>query len=183
MQLANSGSRYGAVPQTVHWLTFGCVIAGWLLGWFLDDLPKGPIRSFGLLTHMTLGQCVFALVLVRLAWRFGNPPPPPEATRFGRLLEIAARISHYCLYALLLAVPVLGTLVQLKRGDVLPIFGYWHVVSPWPADRTTAKTILKVHEYLANTLLILAGIHAAAALTHHYVFRDRTLVRMLPGAA
>jgi cytochrome b561 len=40
-----------------------------------------------------------------------------------------------------------------------------------------------VHEYLANTLLILAGIHACAALMHHYIFRDRTLVRMVPGAA
>jgi cytochrome b561 len=39
-----------------------------------------------------------------------------------------------------------------------------------------------VHELLANALLILAGIHTAAALMHHYVFRDRTLVRMLPGA-
>ena len=26
-------------------------------------------------------------------------------------------------------------------------------------------------------------IHAVAALVHHYVFRDRTLTRMLPGSA
>jgi cytochrome b561 len=38
-----------------------------------------------------------------------------------------------------------------------------------------------VHEYLANALVILAGLHAAAALTHHWIFHDRTLTRMLPG--
>jgi cytochrome b561 len=183
MQLANSKARYGAIPQTVHWLTFLCVIAGWSLGWFLDYLPKGPVRSFGLLTHMTLGQCVFVLVIVRLTWRFANPPPRPEMTRLGPLLEKAAKINHYALYALLLAVPFLGVIVQLKRGDALPIFELWHFASPWPVDRALAKSILKVHEYLANTLLILAGIHACAALMHHYVFRDRTLVRMVPGAA
>jgi len=182
MQLMNSNSRYGALPQAVHWLTFLCVTAGWLLGWFLDDIPKGPARSFGLLAHMTLGQCVFVLVVVRLAWRVTNPPPAPQKTRFGRPLELLATFNHYVLYALLLAVPFLGAIVQLKRGDALPFFGLWEFASPWPVDRALARTILRVHEYAANTLLILAGVHAGAALIHHYVFRDRTLSRMLPGA-
>jgi cytochrome b561 len=59
MQLINSQTRYGIIPQTVHWLTFLCVSAGWLLGWFLDDIPKGSARSFGLLAHITLGSASF----------------------------------------------------------------------------------------------------------------------------
>jgi cytochrome b561 len=74
----------------------------------------------------------------------------------------------------------MGILVQLKRGNPLPLFGVWDVASPWPTDRTLARTLLRVHEYLADTLLTLAGVHAAAALMHHYIFEDRTLVRMLP---
>ena len=183
MQVINSPSRYGALPQFIHWLTALFVIAGWLLGTFLDDIPKGPARSFGLIAHMTLGQCVFALVVFRLVWRFTNPPPAPEKTRFGRLLEHAAVLNYYVLYALLLAVPFLGVIVQLKRGNPLPIFGLSEVMSPWPADRVTARTVLRVHEYCADALLILAGVHAVAALVHHYVFRDRTLSRMLPGSA
>jgi cytochrome b561 len=73
--------------------------------------------------------------------------------------------------------------MELKRGGSLPIFGFWEVTSPWPVNRNMARNILRVHEYLANTLVALAGLHAAAALTHHYVWRDRTLVRMLPGAS
>jgi cytochrome b561 len=159
------------------------VIAGWLLGTFLDDIPKGPPRAFGLFAHMTLGQCVFVLVIARLVWRYTNPPPPPEQTRFGKLLEIVAALNHYALYALMLAVPILGVIVQLKRGNPLPFFGLGEFASPWPADRATARTILHFHEYCADALLILAGVHAVAALVHHYAFRDRTLTRMLPGSA
>jgi cytochrome b561 len=182
MQLTNSTARYGIVPQALHWLTFICVTAGWLLGWFLDDLPKGA-QPLGLLAHMTLGQFVVVFLVLRLAWRTADPPPPPEPTRFGRLLLYAAKFNHVALYVLLVAAPVVGTIVQLKRGHGLPVFGFWELASPWPVDRALARSMLRVHEYLANTLLILAGVHAVAALIHHYGFRDRTLVRMVPGAS
>jgi cytochrome b561 len=183
MQLRNSASRYGAIPQALHWLTALFVICGWLLGQFGDDLPRGPVRGFGFLVHMTLGQCVLALLVVRLIWPFVDPPPLAEATPFGNLVEIAAKLSHFALYALLVVVPFLGIIVQLKRGHDLPIFGVWNFTSPWPADRAIARTMLRLHAYLADVLLILAGIHACAAIIHHHIWRDRTLTRMLPGAS
>ena len=182
MQLANSTTRYGAVPQLIHWLTALFVIVGWLLGRFLDDLPKDA-QAFGLFIHMTLGECVIALLILRLVWRIANPPPPAEPTPFGRLVTLAAKLSHFALYALLLAVPFFGIIVQLKRGHDLPIFGIGEFVSPWPADRAIARNVLMVHYWLANTLLVLAGIHAGAAIVHHCLWKDRTMVRMLPGAA
>ena len=181
MQLTNSKAQYGAVPQILHWLTALFVICGWLLGTFLDDLPKGSIRSSGLVVHMTLGQFVVVFLIARLVWRMANPPPPPEPTRFGWLQQAIAAFTHYVLYALLVAVPFMGILVQLKRGHALPLFGIWDLNSPWPVDRAMAKNLLQVHEYLADALLLLAGVHAMAALVHHYLFEDRTLLRMLPG--
>jgi len=183
MQLVNSKTQYGAIPQLIHWLTALFVLFGWLLGQFGDDLPKGAARDLGLLIHMTLGECVVALLVVRLAWRMRDPPPPQQPTPFGRLVEVAAGLSHFALYVLLLAVPLLGVIVQLERGHDLPIFGVWQFVSRWPADRAVAKTVLGIHEILANALLIMAGIHAGAALVHHWLWRDRTLLRMLPGTA
>jgi cytochrome b561 len=183
MQLANTTTRYGAVPQALHWLTAIFVICGFLLGQFGDDLPKGNAQAVGLFVHMTLGQCVVVLLVVRLAWRVANPPPLPEPTPFGRLVVWVAKFSHFALYALLLVVPILGIIVQLKRGHALPVLGFWQFQSPWPADRNIAKTILGFHGWLADALLILAGVHAVAALVHHYVWRDLTLRRMLPGAA
>jgi cytochrome b561 len=183
MQLTNSKAQYGAVPQILHWLTALFVICGWLLGTFHDDLPKGAVRTAAFTAHMTLGQCVIVLLIARLAWRMANPPPPPEPTRFGWLQQAVAALTHYVLYGLLVAVPFMGILVQLKRGHALPLFGIWDLNSPWPVDRAMAKGLLKVHEYLADALLLLAGVHAAAALVHHYLFEDRTLLRMLPGVS
>jgi cytochrome b561 len=183
MQLTNTKSRYGVIPQAVHWLTALFVIVGFLLGQFGDDLPKGPVRDFGFLMHMTLGQCVLLLLVVRLVWRFADPPPPAEATPFGKLVELAAKFSHFALYALLVVVPLLGIIVQLKRGHDLPILGVLDFASPRPADRAIARWVLGLHAKLADALLILAGIHACAAIVHHHVWRDRTLTRMLPGAS
>ncbi len=181
MQWTNSQARYGAIMQTMHWLTAIFVIAGFLLGQFGDALPRGAPRQYGLLVHMTLGQTVIVLLVLRFVWRQVNPPPPLETTPLGALATLAARASHITLYALLLAVPVLGMVVQLKRGHALPVFGVFEMNSPWPADRNLARSILGLHRNLADALLILAGIHAAAALAHHWIWRDRTLSRMLPG--
>ena len=184
MKLANSKARYGAVPQAVHWLTAILVPCGFILGQFLDELfPKGPVRDAGLVIHMTIGQCVLALLVIRLVWRMANPPPPPEKTPLGQLTELAAKLTHVALYGLLVVVPLLGIMVQLKRGNALPIFALWQVHSPWPVDRNLARSILSLHGLLADALLILAGIHATAALVHHWIWRDRTLVRMLPSRA
>jgi cytochrome b561 len=182
MQLSNSVHRYGAFPQAFHWLTVLCVVVGWLIGQFIEIFPKGSPRSFALVTHMTLGQTVVVLLIARFIWRFVDPPPALEKTRWTRLSQTAARLSHYSLYALLILVPIAGTIVQLKRGHPVPVFAVTSFPSPWPADRAAARAVLGVHKWLANTLLILAGLHAAAALIHHYVWRDRTLARMLPGS-
>jgi cytochrome b561 len=181
MQIRNSAIRYGAVPQVLHWLVAALIVVAWTLGTFGDDLPKGPARAAGLFVHISIGLAVIALVGVRLMWRIGDPPPPPEKTPFGAWAEYAARLAHYAMYALLVAVPVAGIVVQFARGNPLPFFGLFEIASPWPADRAFARSCKDVHEVLANGLVILAAFHAAAAFVHHWIFRDRTLVRMLPG--
>jgi cytochrome b561 len=119
-----------AVQQALHWVTAIRVIVGWVLGQFSDAFSKGPPRAFAIWTHMTLGELVILFLVARLAWRFANPPPPLETMRFGRPLEIASRVSHWALYALLLVVPFVGIVVHLKRGNALSIFGLWEFASP-----------------------------------------------------
>jgi cytochrome b561 len=179
MQLANSTARYGAIAQALHWLTALFVVMGWLLGQFGDDLPKGA-RAAGLFIHMTLGLSVLAFLLLRLVWRRLTPPPAAEQTRYGRVVHVAANVSHAALYVLLIAVPAAGITLQFARGHAVPLFGVWAIPSPWVADRAFAHKVGEAHELLANALLILAALHMVAALWHHWVLRDRTLTRMLP---
>lgn len=180
MPVRNSPERYGAIPKAFHWLTVMLVIAGWLLGQFIDDLPKALHRA-GLLTHIAIGTTIFVLLIMRLSWRFLDPPPLPEQTALGRIAEFGGQSAHFALYALLVAIPVLGVLVQFTRGNALPIFGLFEIPSPWLRDRALAGSLLELHQWLANTLVVVASLHGAAALMHHFVLRDRTLRRMLPG--
>ena len=184
MQLFNSTRRYGAIPQILHWLTVLLVAVAWVIGVFGDVLPKGAPRESGLFVHVMAGTVILALLAVRLAWRLADPSPPPEATEFvswmGKWQDPAARFAHYVLYALLFAVPVVGIVLQFARGDALPLFGIAEIASPWARDRAFAHNVKEVHEILAHALVIVAAMHAAAALIHHWIFRDRTLLRMLP---
>jgi cytochrome b561 len=102
---------------------------------------------------------------------------------FGVWVDRASRLAHYSLYALLVAVPVVGIAVQFARGEPLPLFGFTEMMSPWTANRAFARSLKEVHEILANALVILAALHAVAALIHHWVLHDRTLARMLPGGS
>ena len=182
MRFRNSPDGYGAIPQTLHWLTVGLVVLAWMLGTFDDALPKGAARAAGLFVHISAGVAILALLVARLLWRLADPPPSPEPTVLGVWLDWAGRLAHYALYALLIAAPVAGIVLQFARGDALPLFGLSEISSPWIADRAFARSVKEVHEVLANALAILACLHAAAALVHHWVFHDRTLVRMLPGS-
>ena len=182
MRFRNSPDGYGAIPQTLHWLTVGLVVLAWMLGTFDDALPKGAARAAGLFVHISAGVAILAVLAVRLLWRLADPPPPAEATVLGVWLDRAGQLAHYALYALLIAAPIAGIVLQFARGDALPLFGLSEIPSPWIADRAFARSVKEVHEVLANALAIVACLHAAAALVHHWVFRDRTLVRMLPGS-
>jgi cytochrome b561 len=182
MQISNSPERYGAVPQALHWLTAAAVLLAWLLGEFGDAFPRGAPRETALFIHISAGLAVLLLVAGRLFWRIGDPAPLPEPTAMGAWLDRAGRLTHYLLYVLLVAVPVVGIVTHFARGDALPLFGLTEIASPWPADRAFRRSAKGMHELLANAMLILAGLHAAAALLHHYVLGDRTLVRMLPAS-
>lgn len=184
MQLLNSDKGYGAIAQTMHWLTVILVILAWALGIFGDDLPKGTPRQVGLSVHLGVGIAILVLLVARLMWRAVNPPPIAEATEFGGWLgkwgDPAAAIAHYTLYALLVAVPVAGIVLQFARGDALPLFSLAAIPSPWLKDAAFAHNVKEVHEILAHALVVIAAFHAIAALIHHWVFQDRTLIRMLP---
>ncbi len=182
MRFRNSSSEYGGIPQALHWLTVALVVLAWALGTFDDALPKGAARATGLFVHISAGVAILAVLVVRLLWRLADPPPPPEPTVLGVWLDWAGRLAHYALYALLIAAPIAGIVLQFARGDGLPLFGLSEIPSPWIADRAFARSVKEVHEVLANGLVILAGFHAVAALVHHWILRDRTLVRMLPGS-
>ncbi|MGY4314139.1 cytochrome b [Bradyrhizobium sp. JR3.5] len=175
---------YGPVAKTLHWVTVLLVIVAWTLGMFGEELSEKSAQSSALLTHIWIGLTILVVAIVRIPWRIANPPPESVPTEFGRWLvewtDPASRLMHYVLYGLLVVVPAFGIALQFAQGHSLPLFGLGEIPSPWLADKVFAHNVKKVHEVLANALVILAAFHMVAALVHHIVFGDNTLRRMLP---
>jgi cytochrome b561 len=181
MHLRNSVQSYGAIPMSLHWLTVALVVLAWFLGTFGDDLPRGSASNAGMFVHVTAGLFIIALLVVRVLWRVVDAPPPAETTPLGGWIEVAGKLTHLALYVLLAATPIIGIVLQFAHGDALPVFGFTEIASPWIKDREFVRSIKGIHEALAHALVILAVLHASAALIHHWIWHDRTLNRMLPG--
>lgn len=172
--------RYPAASIALHWLMLvllACVYAAIELH---DEFPDGSPTYERLETlHFMLGLTVLLLVVLRLALRarYTAPPISPAPPVWQRRLS---RAVHALLYALMLGMPLGGWLMLSAAGKPIPFFGLElpPLVAP---DRDLARLIHDIHETVGIAGYWLIGLHALAALVHHYVVRDDTLRRMLPG--
>lgn len=179
MQLRNSSSRYGWVSIFMHWgvalAVFGLFALGlWMVG--LDYYSTWRKDAPDL--HKSIGLTLFAVMLLRVVWRFVSPPPPTLSS-YSRLTRLGAKVGHSFLYLSLFAVMIAGYLISTADGAGIAVFGLFEVpalVSGLPDQADVAGV---VHLYLAWALVVFAGLHALAALRHHFIDRDATLARML----
>ena len=173
--------RYHRVVMTLHWLTLVLIALVYTFIEIKGYFPKGSeTRDLMQHWHEFFGLSVFALVIPRLALRrlFFNETPriTPEPPHWQRVM---AHTMHGVLYAFLIVMPLLGWLTVSAKGQLdLPLgLHLMPLISP---DKPTAHIIQDIHETIGNIGLYLIGLHAAAALLHHYWMRDNTLQRMLP---
>src|SRR5471030_750175 len=171
---------FGAPAKLFHWLTVLLLAVQYVIGWMMPHVHHDtkPVGLIGL--HLSFGATIVLLVLVRLAWRLSHKPPA-ESQILPPVMRLVARVTHRLLYALLIALPLMGWANASARGWAVSLF---HVV-PLPALAVTGSTLGHslgdVHKFTAWVLLALIGLHVAAALFHQFVIRDGTLGRMLPG--
>ncbi len=173
-------SRWGGASIGLHWLSFLVVLVAALIGLFMDDLPNGLTKLQVYAVHKSLGLTVIALTVIRLAWRLVAKVPPPLAGA-PAWQEAIARITHGGLYLLLLLVPFSGWWYNSTSGFALQYFRLFNVPALVATNLALKHQAKDIHQLLFYVLCGLVAVHAAAALGHHYVWRDRTLVRMLPG--
>lgn len=179
MQLKNDLNRYGAVAQLFHWGIVALIVTQFILASKADDLPLGPAKIATLATHKSVGMTIFGLAILRLIWRWFNPVPSvPTST--PRWQQLAAHISHYALYGLILITPIIGWLMSSARNFPVSWFGLITLPDFVEPSQAAYDFFHETHEVLATTLFFVAIIHAAAALKHHFIDRDNVLRRMLP---
>lgn len=179
MEWRDSTNSYGIVTILLHWLVAITVIGLFASGlWMVELTYYSDWYRTAPALHKSVGLLLLATLLARLVWRSANPHPLPLQTA-SPLERTAAKLAHSLLYLLLFGVIISGYLISTADGRPIEVFGRLQVPAlishlPQQADRAGA-----VHLALAVSLIVLAGIHALAALKHHFVDRDRTLMRML----
>lgn len=184
--LGNTPQSYGSVAKTFHWLTALLILTAIPLGLIAEDwgyetsaqlATKGWLFSL----HKTIGVSVFFVALLRILWALTQPKP--VLLHPDRKIESwAAETVHWLLYASLVIVPLSGWLHHSATAGFAPIW--------WPFGQSLP--LIPVHDGLAHffgawhwlfTKVLIATLllHVVGALKHHFIDRDATLARMLPG--
>lgn len=173
-------TRYDNVAIALHWATAVLVFFQFFSAILWDDLSRETRETLESL-HVSLGVLLAAVIAARLIWRW-LPGHQVSSVEAG-WVKLASKAMHYLLYGLLVAQAVLGFAFRWSQGHAVSFFG---IPIPGPfgqLDRPMRRQLHQLHEWGGWAIVILALLHAGAALYHHYVLKDRVLKRMLPGSA
>lgn len=177
MNIHNSTNCYGIVAILLHWCMAAGILGLFVLGWWMVKLDyydawyhKAPD------IHQAIGMALFGMLLVRQVWTWINVKPDITAQRWERNTAIAV---HRLFYLLMFIIMISGYLIPTAEGESFDILGWFSVPALWHLTPAQADMDGNIHRWAAWSIMGLAGFHAAAALKHHFVNRDNTLLRMM----
>ncbi|RQR55152.1 cytochrome b [Burkholderia sp. Bp9126] len=170
-------ARYSTPTIFFHWAIFVLVALAYLAIEIRG--PKGSdSRVFWMNVHLTAGTLVLVLSVLRIVWRAVSraPAPVPQPA----LLQWLAKLTHLALYAFIIAQPLLGIMMINLGGK--PVSLDWLDISftLFGPDKALRPAIKDAHELIGNAFYFVIGLHALAALYHHFFLRDGMLKRMAP---
>jgi cytochrome b561 len=182
-----TSTRYDTVSRVFHWLTAFAVIAAFILGpeHFGRLMHQGldPATRLDIVWHESLGVAIFVLTLLRLLWVAIRPAAP--VVDMAGWMKIASKGGHFLLWVLMLIAPLSAFLALGTEGHPVTLLGNVRIDElPWVKALPIADAADwgEVHGFLGDVIIWLAGLHAVAALYHHYILKDSVLMSMLPAS-
>jgi cytochrome b561 len=175
----DDGTTYDGVAIFLHWATAFLVFANFALAQTWDWFSK-PTKELMEDTHMSFGVLLAAAIVARLVWRW--MPGHQVSSLEAGWMRLSSKVAHYSLYALLIAEAALGFAFRWGAGRPMEFFGAGIPPLTGAIDKATRHDLREIHEWIGWAIVIIAVLHALAALYHHYVLKDRVLERMLPAA-
>ncbi len=177
--LKNSKSAFGLVTIILHWAMALIIIGQFSLGLYMLSLDYYDPNYHSLPHyHKSIGVIFAALLLFRIFWMVINPKPGPVAGvsylehRLGRIVQIT-------MLTLLVCVVCLGYLISTAKGDSIAIFNWFEIPATITSIEDQEDWAGERHYWIALTVIVLAGVHTLAALKHHFINKDTTLIRMM----
>ncbi len=169
---------YDPLSIALHWITVLLVLAQFATALAIDRIDPTWVKTV-LGVHRSTGVLLWGLVAFRLAWRFSGMRLPPFPPTMARWHIAGVHLSEYGLYALLLVQPLTGMADALYHGRPFALFGR-QIPALVERNRDLAGLAHTAHMFGAYTLAAVIGLHATAALFHHWVLKDGVLRSMLP---
>ena len=179
MSLKNTEHRYGSISIKLHWFMLILMIATYAFIECRVFFEKGTdTRDLFKMMHFTLGLTVLLTVIVRIYFRLTQITPKitPPLSNFQ---EMSAKLAHLALYVLMVFLPIAGWFMLSAFGKPIPFFGL-ELPALMSVNKDLGGLIHEVHELVGTIGYYIIGLHALAALVHHYIQKDDTLLRMLP---
>ena len=177
----DDGTVYDGVAIALHWTTAMLVIVQFALGQTWDWFAK-PTREFMENTHMSFGVLLTVVILARLVWRLD---PRPSTSRRSKPAGCGSRRRRriICFMRLLVIEAVLGFTFRWGAGRPMDFFGLSIPPLIGQMAKPVTHNLKEIHDWVGWAIIVIALVHALVALYHHYVLKDRVLVRMLPRGA
>ena len=176
--------RYDALSRALHWLTAIAVLVAFILGpeHFGRQMRQGldPSTRLDIVWHESLGMLVMALTLVRLLWVAVRPAKPSFDLPIW--MSFAAQVTQGLLWLLLLALPLTAILALGSENHPLTLLGGIRINEMSFIAQSSLASLADwgdVHGWLGDAILCLSGLHALAAIYHHFQLKDGVLLSML----
>src|SRR5580692_6281803 len=170
--------RFTVAQRVIHWLMAVCILAMLFIGVGMESTIMPKYLTL-VSIHKPLGIAILVLALVRLAvrLRYGTPPLPAD---LPEPMKLAAKLSHYALYALMIGMPLLGWGMLSAASYPVVLFGGVHLPSILPVSDSLHTLLWHAHYYLAFAFFALILLHVAAILFHKLIRRDGVFETMAP---
>ena len=180
MGLRNTPDSFGSVARALHWLMFILLVAALVIGNYAASIPVGSVEKTQIRWyHESIGLTILLLLVSRLFWRLCNPGVQPVGISRPRMLM--SRFIHGLLYVLMFLQSITGLVMVQAYGYPTTFFGLFTVPTLVPVDEGIGLVVGVAHGLLWVFLVFAASIHMLAALYHHFILGDGTLMRMLTG--
>lgn len=175
--------RYSLSMIRLHWLTFILVVAAYVFMEFRDIFPRNtPGREFMKAAHYSMGLTILGLTLARLIIKLTGDPAPAITPAPPAWQQTAVKAGHALIYLFLIAMPLLGWATLSTEGDAVIFYGL-EIPALLAPDKIMSGRLEELHELGGKIGYVLLGAHALLAILHHTLFKDTTLIRMMPKRA
>lgn len=175
--------KLSLTTRSLHWIIAMCFIALTAVGIYMANTETWMLYPL----HKSMGIILFVVILLRVGWRIKQGWPTP-AGQYQKIEQRLSKITHWILLLGTVAMPITGMFYSGMSGHGFDVFGWTLVKSNYdpqnqgqviPHSELLSAISEQAHEIIGYTLTLAIGLHIIGACKHHFLDKDRTLLRML----